>query len=120
MGNMIAGVILLSNPHLKVGQKIQLLGTINQLVTVEEFHIRYTVVRTLSKQRVIIPNSKLLHTPMQTKHYEPLVRAEIHISIARHYDVDMVKNLLTTCINDNEHVSHNDQTAIHIHNFSEK
>ncbi len=120
MGNMIAGVILLSNPHLKVGQKIQLLGSINQLVTVEEFHIRYTVVRTLSKQRVIIPNSKLLHTPMQTKHNEPLMRAEIHISIARHYDLEMIKSILTECINKNEHISHPEQTAIHIHDFSKQ
>lgn len=74
MGNMIAGIILLGNPHLKVGQMIKLLGSINTMGKVEEFHIRYTVIRTLHKQRIIIPNKKLLHTPIQTKKTEPLIR----------------------------------------------
>ena len=118
MGNMIAGVILLGNPHLKVGQTIQLLGSINEIAKVEEFHIRYTIVRTIKKQRIIIPNRKLLHTPIQTKKTEALIRGEIHISIARHYDLEMIKNTLQECINGNEFVSHHDQTAIHVHGFN--
>jgi len=120
MGNMIAGVILLWNPHLKVGQMIKLLGSVNEMGKVEEFNIRYTVIRTLHKQRLIIPNRTLLHTPIQTKKTEPLIRAEIHISIARHYDLEMIKKTLTDCINSNEFVSHHDQTAVHIHGFSTK
>lgn len=120
MGNMIAWVILLWNPHLKVGQTIKLLGSINEIAKVEEFHIRYTVVRTIKKQRIIIPNRKLLHTPIQTKKTEPLIRWEIEISIARHYDLEMIKDILTQCIDSNEFVSHHDQTAIHVHGFSAK
>lgn len=118
MGNMIAGIILLWNPHLKVWQTIKLLWSINEIGKVEEFHIRYTVIRTISKQRIIIPNRKLLHTPVQTKKTEPLIRAEIYISIARHYDLEMIKKVLSDCINNNEFVSHHDQTAVHVHGFS--
>lgn len=32
----------------------------------------------------------------------------------------MIKKVLSDCINSNEFVSHNDQTAIHIHGFSAK
>lgn len=117
---MIAGVILLWNPHLKVGQMIKMLWSVNEMGKVEEFNIRYTVIRTLYKQRLIIPNRNLLHTPIQTKKTEPLIRAEIKISIARHYDLDMIKQTLTDCINNNEFVSHHDQTAVHIHGFSAK
>ncbi len=118
MGNMIAGVILLGNPHLKVGNSVELLWSIKDRWQVEEFHIRYTVFRTLSKQRIIIPNSKLLHTPIQTKKTEPLIRWEIHISIARHYVLDDIKLLLEQCINSNIYVSHKEQTSIHIHGFN--
>jgi len=99
---------------------IKLLGSVNEMGKVEEFNIRYTVIRTLHKQRLIIPNRTLLHTPIQTKKTEPLIRAEIHISIARHYDLEMIKKTLTDCINSNEFVSHHDQTAVHIHGFSTK
>lgn len=120
MGNMIAGVMLLTNPNIKVGQSIKLLWSINQIAKVEEFHIRYTVLRTLYKQRVIVPNSLLLHTPIQTKKTEPLIRGEIRISVARNYDLSSIQWLIKDIINSNKYVSHTDQTAIHIEWFSAK
>ena len=120
MGNMIAGVMLLTNPNIKVGQSIKLLWSINQIAKVEEFHIRYTVLRTLYKQRVIVPNSLLLHTPIQTKKTEPLIRWEIRISVARNYDLSSIQWLIKDIINTNKYVSHTDQTAIHIEWFSAK
>ena len=120
MGNMVAGVMLLTNPKIKVGQTIKLLWSINSIIKIEEFHIRYTVVRTINKQRIIIPNRLLLSTPIQTKQSEELLRGEIKISVARHYDLQMITALLKEIINTTEYVVQTDQTLISIQSFSSK
>lgn len=120
MWNMIAGVMLLSNPNIRVWQSIKLLWSINQIVRIEEFHIRYTILRTLYKQRIIVPNRLLLHTPILTKKTEPLIRWELKISISRNHDISSISSLIKDIINTNEYVSHNDQTAVHIEWFSAK
>lgn len=120
IGNMVAGVMLLTHKKIQVWQSIKLLWSINQLVRIEEFHIRYTVLRNLYKQRIIVPNMILLHTPIQTKKTEPLLRGEIVINLSRLYDLEIVKNTLLETINTHPNVLHHDQTVVLIKSFTAK
>lgn len=120
IGNMVAGVMLLTHKKVKVWQSIKLLGSINQLVRIEEFHIRYTVLRNLNKQRIIVPNMILLHTPIQTKKTEPLLRGEILINLSRLYDLEIVRTTLLETINAHASILHHDQTVVLIKSFTAK
>lgn len=120
IGNMVAGVMLLTHKKIKVWQSIKLLGSINQLVRIEEFHIRYTVLRNLNKQRIIVPNMILLHTPIQTKKTEPLLRWEILINLSRLYDLEIVRTTLLETINAHASILHHDQTVVLIKSFTAK
>jgi small-conductance mechanosensitive channel len=81
IGNMVAGIMIITSGKIKVGQSIKLLGDINQIVRIQEFHIRYTVAKNLYKQQIIIPNLILLDTPIQTKKTEKLLRGEVILSV---------------------------------------
>lgn len=120
IGNMVAGVMLLTHKKIKVWQSIKLLGSINQLVRIEEFHIRYTVLRNLNKQRIIVPNMILLHTPIQTKKTESLLRWEILINLSRLYDLEIVRTTLLETINAHASILHHDQTVVLIKSFTAK
>lgn len=74
IGNMIAGIMIMTNEKIKIGDFMQFMGKINMRGTIEEINIRYTVIRTYDKKRTIIPNSILAKTPVQTYKSEPLLR----------------------------------------------
>jgi len=74
IGNMIAGIMIMTNQKIKIGDYMQFMGKINMRGIIEEINIRYTVIRTYDKKRTIIPNSILAKTPVQTYKSEPLLR----------------------------------------------
>jgi small-conductance mechanosensitive channel len=120
IGNMVAWVMLLTNKKIQVGKSFKFLGDINEIARIEEFHIRYTVLRNIHKQRIIVPNSVLLNTPIQTKKTEELARWELHINLSRRYDLSVVRDTIIGAINAHEKVLHKDQTTVIIKSFTPK
>lgn len=120
IGNMIAGVMILTNKKIKIGDFIILWGKLNMRWTIEEINVRYTVFRTFDKKRTIIPNSILAKTPMQTYKTEPLLRGEIMFTVPRHTHIPQLKQILIETINAHTKVLYKEYTNTRIENFDNR
>lgn len=110
--NMIAGVMIMTNQKVRLGDLVQFMGSLNIMGTIEEITIRYTVVRTFDKRRTIIPNTIISSTPIKTLKTESLIRGDIKIRLPRHIDTDQIKSLLIQIINSIKGVLHQEYTNI--------
>jgi len=117
IGNMIAGIMILTNKKIKLWDFVQLLWKLKILWTIDEINIRYTVVKTYEKKRIIIPNSVLAKTPIKTYKSEPLIRWEIKFTVPRHVHIPQVKKILIETINTHEKVLYKEYTNARIENF---
>lgn len=118
--NMIAGIIILTNKKVKLGDFVELLGKLKILWTIDEINIRYTVIKTYERKRIIIPNSILANTPIKTYKSEPLVRGEIFFTVPRHVHIPQVKKILIESINTNTKILYKEYTNVRIENFNAK
>ena len=117
IGNMIAGIMIITNEKIKLGDFVQLLGSLKMMGTIEEINVRYTVIRTFDKKRTIVPNSVLAKTPIKTYKIEPLIRGEILFTVPRHVHIPQVKQILIDTINAHEKVLYKEYTNVRIENF---
>jgi small conductance mechanosensitive channel len=118
IGNMVGGIMLLFNKKIKVGEMIEILWTFNTKATIQEFHIRYTVVSTLTKQRIIIPNMMLVKTPIKTYKSENLIKSSLVVSVGRHVSIEQAKWLIQEVVNNHEDILQKEDTEILITNFN--
>lgn len=117
IGNMIAGIIIITNKKIRLGDYVQLLWGLKVMGTIEDINIRYTVIKTYDKKRVIIPNSVLAKTPIKTYKIEPLIRGEILFTVPRHVHIPQIKQILIDTINAHEKVLYKEYTNVWIENF---
>ena len=89
IGNMIAGIMLMTNEKVKLGDFVQFMGSLNIMGTIEEINVRYTVIRTFDKRRTIIPNSIIASTPIKTLKTETLIRGKVKLRLPRTIDIDL-------------------------------
>ena len=115
--NMIAGVMIMTNKKVKLGDLVQFLGSVNIMGTIEEINVRYSVIRTFDKRRTIIPNSVIASTPIKTLKSEQLIRGDVKLRLPRHVDVDQVKSLLIQIINNIKGVLYTEYTNIVVTGF---
>ncbi|EKD25600.1 MAG: MscS mechanosensitive ion channel [uncultured bacterium (gcode 4)] len=112
IGNMIAGVMIMTNEKVKLGDFVEFMGSLNLMGTIEEINIRYTVIRSFDKRRTIIPNSMVAATPIKTLKSEILIRGNVKLRFPRHIDVNQVKSLLIQILNSIDGVLHKEYTNI--------
>jgi small-conductance mechanosensitive channel len=117
IGNMMAGIMLMTNEKVKLGDLVQFMGSLNIMGTIEEINVRYTVIRTFDKRRTIIPNSIIAATPIKTLKTETLIRGDIKVRLPRHIDIDQVKSLLIQVLNSIDGVLHKEYTNIVVSGF---
>ena len=117
IGNMMAGVMLMTNEKIKLGDFVQFMGSLNIMGTIEEINVRYTVIRTFDKRRTIIPNSIVVSTPIKTLKSETLIRGDIKIRLPRYVDINQIKSLLIQILNNIDGVLHKEYTNIVVTGF---
>lgn len=117
IGNMIAGVMIMTNKKIKLGDFVEFMGILNMRGTIEEINIRYTIVRTFDKKRTIIPNSILAKTPIKTYKIEPVIRGEVFFTVPRHVHMPQIKQILIETINAHVKVLYKEYTNVWIENF---
>ncbi len=118
-GNMIAGILVLTNKEFKLGDIIQIDEDEKYFGRIEEITIRYTVIRTLDLRKVIVPNLTLITKPVRTFDSEDMIRLTIKMSV--HYNtplpraLDVIKDAVNTvpCVKEPSH------TRVHIHTMAD-
>lgn len=116
--NMVSGIMILLNKKVKLWDFVQMMWSLNISWVIDEINIRYTIIKTIDKRRVIVPNMKLAITPIKTLKTEPLIRWEIDLILPRDIDVDKIKKILIDTINSEEKVLHKDYTNVFISWFN--
>jgi len=112
ISNMIAWVFLMTNQKVKLWDYVNFMGTMKMMWTIDEINIRYTVLKTFDKRRVVVPNSVVAKTPVQTYKSEPLVRGEIAFTLPRHVLVPQVRDIMLSLINVHPAVAHKEYSNV--------
>lgn len=112
ISNMMAWVFLMTNEKVKLWDFVKFMGKMKLLWTIEEINIRYTVISTFDKRRVVVPNSIVAKTPIQTYKSEPLVRGEIVFRLPRHVHIPQVREIMLGVINAHKAIVHKDYTSV--------
>ncbi len=120
ISNMISWIMILTNKKLNIWDFVQFFGKLNLQWTVESINIRYSIIRTFDKRRLIVPNNMIAKSPMKTFKIEPLVRWEVSIKLPRHIEFEQVKSLVIETINNIEWVLHKESTTLFISWFDSR
>jgi len=120
IGNMISGIMILTNKKIKLGDFVQFMGKLKIRGTIEEINIRYTVIRTRDRKRTIVPNSIVAKTPIRTIKSEPLIRWEILCTIDRHVVIEQAKKIIIQTINEHPQVMYPEYTNMRIEDFNKR
>ncbi len=118
--NLVSGILIFTNQKIKLWESIQFLWSLKIMGTIEEITLRYTVIRTFDKRRIIIPNSIVAKTPIRPMKWESLLRGEINITVPRHTPIEQIKSVFTTSINSQKYILHPEYTNIFISTFNDK
>jgi small-conductance mechanosensitive channel len=92
--NFIAGIIILFERPVKIGDRIEVDGADGKVVSVGA---RSTVVKTNDNITIIIPNSKLITEDVINWTYDsrnPRIRLRVPVGVSYDSDVNLVKRLL--------------------------
>ncbi len=90
--NFVSGVIVLVERVIRPGDVLELEG---QVVRVEEMGIRSTVVRTLSDEFLIVPNSSLAQNTIKNFTLrDPSLRVRARVGVAYASDLRLVRQVL--------------------------
>jgi len=91
--NFIAGVILLFEQHIKVGDRVTVGDTEGD---VAEINIRSTTIHSLNNVAIVVPNSEFISgTVINWSHGDPRTRLENDVGVSYDSDLDTVIRCLT-------------------------
>ncbi len=90
--NFIAGLMLLFEQHIQVGDRITVGDTEGD---VTEINIRSTTIRSLNNIAIVVPNSEFISsTVINWSHGDPKTRIEIEVGVSYNSDLNAVMNSL--------------------------
>jgi small-conductance mechanosensitive channel len=103
--NFIAGLMLLFEQHIKVGDRITVGDTEGD---VTEINIRSTTIRSLNNIAIVVPNSEFISsTVINWSHGDPKTRLEIEVGVSYNSELDKVLESLLEAANEHpETLSH--------------
>ena len=117
LGNMIAGIMILTTKEFKLWDVIELDGRDHYFGRIEEITIRYTVIRTLDLRQVIIPNMTLISNPIRTYSAEDMIKLKTTIQVHYDTDLDQATQLMMESINSIDRVQEKSKTKIYVSDY---
>lgn len=115
--DLIAGIYILFDKTLNVGDVIDVKGEVGR---VRAINLRCTIVETRNLKSIVIPNRKLIDDIMSNwTHEDPVVRAKIEVGAFIGTDVELVKSVLLSCVENNEEVLKDPHPIVFIDSFGE-
>lgn len=79
--NMFAGIMILTNKKFTIWDIVEFQGKLKYFGKIKEISIRYTVVQTFDKRRVIVPNILLVQNFVKTFSIEKHIKIELDIDV---------------------------------------
>ena len=110
--NMIAWFLILTNKKFKIGDTIQMQWNGGYFGKIEEITIRYTIIKTFDRRRVIIPNMLLVNNPVKTFSSENIIRIEMELWVWLWSDVPQVCQLLKDFLNTHNYIIEKSSTQV--------
>lgn len=115
--DIIAGIYILFDKTLNMGDVIEVNG---QVARVKAIHLRCTIVETRNLKDIVIPNRKLIDDIVYNwTHEDPIIRARIDVGVYIGTDVELVKAVLISAVEDNKDVLKNPQPIVFIDQFGD-
>jgi len=100
--NFIAGIILLFEQHIEIGDRVTVGETEGDVV---EINIRSTTIRTPNNVAIVVPNSEFVSaTVINWSHGDPRTRLEIDVGVSYDSDPDTVIRCLIDAANEQSEV----------------
>jgi len=118
LSNMISGIMLIINPDFKTGKSVQLLWKYNTFAKIEKITIRNCVFRLLNWRRLILPNKKVINTPLKIR-TEPYLISNISIVVDINTNIQFAKNILRNIVNEHNQIMQKEQTRVSIEKINE-
>lgn len=116
--DIASGIILLIEQNLKVRDVIELQdGTVGR---VQKIGIRTSKIKTRDDIIMIVPNSKFVNDNIVNwSHVQALTRFNVKVGVAYGSDVNLVKEVLLKCANENPNISMDKQPFVRFESFGE-
>lgn len=115
--DIIAGIYILFDKTLNIGDVIEING---QVARVKAIHLRCTIVETRNLKDIVIPNRKLIDDIVYNwTHEDPVIRAKIDVGVYIGTDVELVKSVLLSAVEDNKEVLKKPYPIVFIDQFGE-
>lgn len=117
--NFIAGIIILFERPVKIGDRIEVGDSDGKVVSVGA---RSTVVKTNDNVTIIIPNSKLITEDVINLSYDsrnPRIRLRVPVGVSYDSDVNLVKRLLLEVAAENPDVLEDPKASVRLLEFGD-
>ena len=97
--NMVGGLLILIFKPYKVDDYIEV-DSIGGFV--DSINIFYTILRTITNEKIVMPNGNLANTNIRNYSSFPKRRLDLEFSVSYSSDIDKVKNVINDVIKDEE------------------
>jgi small-conductance mechanosensitive channel len=115
--NFIAGLILLFERPIEIGDRVTIGGTVGDVVAI---NIRSTTIRTLNNISIIVPNSEFVSSRVVNwSHGDPTVRLDLPVGVSYDSDLDLVVKALREVADENSKILKEPQTEVFFANFGD-
>lgn len=117
LSNMIGGIIVLTTKDYKLWDLIEIEWKYKYLWYIEEITIRYTNIRSLNNQKIIIPNLEMVVNPIKTFTSEEVLRWETQVSISYNDNIEEAKKVIIDTINSQKYIINKNKTNVIVESF---
>lgn len=115
--NFIAGLILLFERPIKVGDRVTVGETEGD---VQHINIRSTTIQSLNNIAYIVPNSEFISTTViNWSHGDKRIRVDMDVSVSYSSDLDLVLKVLKEIARANEEVLNTPEPEVHFREFGD-
>jgi small-conductance mechanosensitive channel len=115
--NFIAGLILLFEQPIKIGDRIMVGDTEGDVTAI---NIRSTTIRSLNNVSIIVPNSEFVSSNVVNwSHSDPKIRLVIEVGVSYHSDLDTVLRSLQEVAEEHPEVLKNPLPDVLFRNFGD-
>jgi small-conductance mechanosensitive channel len=115
--NFIAGLILLFERPIKVGDRVTVGDTEGDVLNI---NIRSTTIRSLNNISIIVPNSQFVSSQViNWSHGETKIRMDLPVGVSYNSDLDTVMKALSEVAEENEDVLSNPAPEVQLAEFGD-